>query len=88
MCLYVTIRYCTYLLYIYIELIYQNLTKEFVESLGYSERAYACWQAMIELIFFAPDNLRRQTFYDRVKALEIFWEAEWPRFGEDVCEYI
>jgi hypothetical protein len=43
---------------------------------------------MIELVFFAPDRLHQQTFYDRVIALEIFWEAEWPRFGEDVCEYI
>lgn len=42
---------------------------------------------MIELIFFAPDHLRQQTFYDRVTALEIFWEEEWPRFGEDVCDY-
>ncbi|CAI2166652.1 9087_t:CDS:10 [Funneliformis geosporum] len=50
---------------------------------GYSERAYACWQAMIELVFFTPDHLRQQTFYDRVAALEVFWETEWPRFGED-----
>ncbi|CAB5184578.1 DUF1740-domain-containing protein [Rhizophagus irregularis] len=55
----------------------------FILQSGYSERAYACWQAMIELIFFAPDHLRQQTFYDRVTALEIFWEEEWPRFGED-----
>jgi len=57
-----------------------------VLTIGYSERAYACWQAMIELVFFVPDHLHQQTFYDRVKALEFFWEAEWPRFGEDVCE--
>ncbi|RIA98604.1 NRDE-2, necessary for RNA interference-domain-containing protein [Glomus cerebriforme] len=55
----------------------------FILQSGYSERAYACWQAMIELVFFAPDHLRQQTFYDRVTALEVFWEAEWPRFGED-----
>ncbi|CAG8500244.1 8749_t:CDS:10 [Funneliformis mosseae] len=55
----------------------------FMLQSGYSERAYACWQAMVELVFFAPDHLRQQTFYDRVAALEVFWEAEWPRFGED-----
>ncbi|CAG8482454.1 20197_t:CDS:10 [Rhizophagus irregularis] len=60
-----------------------RMLDDYAKLLGYSERAYACWQAMIELIFFAPDHLRQQTFYDRVTALEIFWEEEWPRFGED-----
>ncbi|CAG8742621.1 212_t:CDS:2, partial [Acaulospora morrowiae] len=50
---------------------------------GYAERAYACWQAMIEFTFFIPESLRNQVFYDRVAAFESFWEAGWARFGED-----
>ncbi|CAG8441268.1 17395_t:CDS:10 [Dentiscutata heterogama] len=55
----------------------------FMLQSGYSERAYACWQAMIELTFFAPKKIQQKDFYDRVVAFENFWEAELPRFGED-----
>ncbi|RIB25556.1 NRDE-2, necessary for RNA interference-domain-containing protein [Gigaspora rosea] len=55
----------------------------FMLQSGYSERAYSCWQAMIELTFFAPKKIQQKDFYDRVVAFENFWEAEWPRFGED-----
>ncbi|CAJ0628949.1 10236_t:CDS:2, partial [Entrophospora sp. SA101] len=46
-----------------------------------SERAYACWQAMVELTFFGPDS-QNPIFYDRIANLENFWESEKPRFGE------
>ncbi|CAG8688736.1 21252_t:CDS:10, partial [Cetraspora pellucida] len=55
----------------------------FMLQSGYTERAYSCWQAMIELTFFAPEEIQQKDFYDRVVAFENFWEAEWPRFGED-----
>ncbi|CAG8553183.1 26237_t:CDS:10, partial [Dentiscutata erythropus] len=55
----------------------------FMLQSGYSERAYSCWQAMIELTFFAPKRIQQKDFYDRVVAFENFWEAELPRFGED-----
>ncbi|CAJ0843961.1 11722_t:CDS:10 [Entrophospora sp. SA101] len=53
----------------------------FMFQSGYTERAYACWQAMIELTFFGPDS-QNPIFYDRIANLENFWESEKPRFGE------
>ncbi|CAG8624543.1 8138_t:CDS:10, partial [Diversispora eburnea] len=55
----------------------------FMYQSGYTERAYSCWQAVMELIFFVPENLQSLDFYDRLIKFESFWEAEWSRFGED-----
>ncbi|CAJ0766732.1 3151_t:CDS:2, partial [Entrophospora sp. SA101] len=49
----------------------------------YTERAYACWQAMIELTFFGPDS-QNPIFYDRIANLENFWESEKPREIDDI----
>ncbi|RHZ61356.1 hypothetical protein Glove_348g24 [Diversispora epigaea] len=55
----------------------------FMYQSGYTERAYSCWQAIMELVLFVPENLQNLDFYDRLIKFESFWEAEWPRFGED-----
>nr|KAJ3418689.1 hypothetical protein HK105_007979 [Polyrhizophydium stewartii] len=50
---------------------------------GYTERAVAACQAMVEFNCFAPAAFARQTFKQRVSLFEDFWETECARFGED-----
>ncbi|CAG8582332.1 2727_t:CDS:10 [Paraglomus occultum] len=54
----------------------------FLRDSGFTEKAYACWQAMMEITFFAPKELHSSNFEDIIEALEEFWGSEKPRFGE------
>ncbi|BGP12676.1 hypothetical protein JCM10213v2_008178 [Rhodosporidiobolus nylandii] len=57
---------------------------------GYSERALASFQALVELNLFRPVSLAAPEPYDRpvawldhlVRQLETFWDSEAPRIGE------
>lgn len=69
---------------------------DLLRSLGYTERALALFQALIELNFFAPpahpwSRLDRSSSPEDVLAaqnelledFELFWDSEAPRIGED-----
>lgn len=49
---------------------------------GYTERAFASFQAMIEITCFKPVNLSNHSFIDLLDELEQFWDGDEPRFGE------
>ncbi|KAI8921618.1 NRDE-2, necessary for RNA interference-domain-containing protein [Entophlyctis helioformis] len=49
---------------------------------GYTERAVASFQALIEFSCFCPGAFGRQTFVQRVGQFEMFWDSECARFGE------
>ena len=49
---------------------------------GYTERAFACYQALIEINLFCPAHLERRPFRERLLHLKKFWEGPSPRFGE------
>lgn len=51
----------------------------FMKQSGYSELATAVWQGMMELNFYRPASIPHDQALD---ALEDFWDAECPRFGE------
>ncbi|ORX41457.1 hypothetical protein BCR36DRAFT_588024 [Piromyces finnis] len=50
---------------------------------GYYEKAISLYQAMIEITFFCPSILKNQSFKVKIQELEVFWENEYPRFGEE-----
>ncbi|OZJ02841.1 hypothetical protein BZG36_03228 [Bifiguratus adelaidae] len=66
----------------------------FMDQSGYNEQAIASMQALFELNFYMPDNLRqlhlhgagKETFEQVLGELEVFWEAEVPRFGEEAAQ--
>jgi len=66
---------------LYTEFSYQTIFHCFV---GFTEKAYACWQAMMEITFFTPNELQSSNFEDITEGLEEFWGSERPRFGEKV----
>jgi hypothetical protein len=51
--------------------------------LGYTERAVAILQAMIEFNCFCPPAFEEQSFFQRVDLFEVFWDSECRRFGEE-----
>lgn len=56
--------------------------------LGYIERAFGCFQAIMEINLFVPRiftmaNLQI-TFAEMLMEFETFWDSEVPRFGEQV----
>ncbi|KAG2181353.1 hypothetical protein INT43_008936 [Umbelopsis isabellina] len=58
----------------------------FLKQSGYVERAFGCYQAIIEMNLFPPRiftmaNLQI-TFDEMVMEFEMFWDSEVPRFGE------
>lgn len=60
---------------------------------GFSEHAVASWQAILEYVFFKPDEFRHQKYQSggaleahAMTAFEDFWESELPRIGEDGSE--
>ncbi|KAK9720413.1 hypothetical protein K7432_004142 [Basidiobolus ranarum] len=55
----------------------------FLKQSGYVERAHACYQAMIELHFFCPEQYYQYSFEEQLDVFEEFWESEVPRFGEN-----
>ncbi|EIW72388.1 hypothetical protein TREMEDRAFT_26535 [Tremella mesenterica DSM 1558] len=60
----------------------------FLKLSGYTERATAIFQAMMEITFFKPDYLRPSfdadlTWFRRLSSeFETFWDTEAPRIGE------
>ncbi|KAK4687670.1 nuclear exosome regulator NRDE2, partial [Tremellales sp. Uapishka_1] len=62
----------------------------FLREAGYTERALATFQALIELTFFKPDHLRPHPsfatdpvyFQGLLDDFEAFWDSEFPRVGE------
>ncbi|KAI9207904.1 NRDE-2, necessary for RNA interference-domain-containing protein [Polychytrium aggregatum] len=50
---------------------------------GYVEQSIACFQALVELNCFCPEKLAALSLDQRLHALEEFWEAGAPRFGEE-----
>ncbi|PPQ67070.1 hypothetical protein CVT25_005671 [Psilocybe cyanescens] len=57
-----------------------------IRNAGYSERAFAMFQAQAELIFNPPPTLIKMSFQVQLSELEEFWESEYPRFGENGAE--
>jgi len=58
----------------------------FLKQSGYIERAFGCFQAVMEINLFPPRiftmaNLQI-TFAEMLMEFETFWESEVPRFGE------
>ncbi|RKP08540.1 NRDE-2, necessary for RNA interference-domain-containing protein [Thamnocephalis sphaerospora] len=49
---------------------------------GYTERAIACYQAVLELAFFGPESSNRQQWDTNLERFEEYWEAMLPRVGE------
>ncbi|WVQ61954.1 uncharacterized protein L199_000087 [Kwoniella botswanensis] len=60
----------------------------FLKQAGYTERALAMFQAIMEITFFKPDHLRISSssahirFDDVLDEFEGFWDTEAPRIGE------
>ncbi|KAK8866141.1 hypothetical protein IAR55_001292 [Kwoniella newhampshirensis] len=62
----------------------------FLKQAGFAERAFAAFQALMEITFFKPDHLRRQPspadrakWFDAVLSeFETFWDSEASRIGE------
>ncbi|OCF54309.1 hypothetical protein L486_08223 [Kwoniella mangroviensis CBS 10435] len=60
----------------------------FLKQAGYTERALAMFQAIMEITFFKPDHLRTSPssaptrFDDILDGYEKFWDTEAPRIGE------
>jgi hypothetical protein len=63
--------------------VYLRLTL-FMQEAGYHEHAEALWQAILEISFFVPPQLRSDITSDAnlVASFEAFWESEVPRIGE------
>ncbi|RWS25571.1 protein NRDE2-like protein [Leptotrombidium deliense] len=57
---------------------------EFLRQCGYSEKAFASWQALIEFNIFKPAVLTDiQPLKEWLQYFEAFWDSGLPRFGED-----
>ncbi|WWC58836.1 uncharacterized protein I303_101380 [Kwoniella dejecticola CBS 10117] len=62
----------------------------FLRQAGYTERAIAAFQALIEITFFKPDQWRSSRtstsshdhFDKTLDGFELFWDSEAPRVGE------
>jgi hypothetical protein len=52
--------------------------------LGYSEKAVASFQAMVELNWNCPESIKKLSFARKRSQLEHYWENELTRFGEKV----
>jgi hypothetical protein len=50
---------------------------------GYTERAAAAFQAIMEINFFRPRQKNLESFDELVDDFETFWDSELPRIGED-----
>lgn len=55
-----------------------------MHQVGHSERAMACFQALIEYNLCTPPELGQEgvSHKDRLEFFETFWDSEVPRFGE------
>ncbi|RUS78263.1 hypothetical protein EGW08_013979 [Elysia chlorotica] len=55
----------------------------FLHMSGYTERAVATFQALIEFNLHCPSSLNLTSTRDRAVQFEKFWESSTPRFGEE-----
>ncbi len=57
----------------------------FLRQMGHSEKAVACFQALVEFNLCCPLELlsAEVTFRERVEFFEAFWDSGIPRFGEE-----
>ncbi|KAI8904431.1 NRDE-2, necessary for RNA interference-domain-containing protein [Gorgonomyces haynaldii] len=53
-----------------------------LKNAGYQERAFAIYQALVELNLFLPADLRDADWEDKMEAMDVFWDMDVPRFGE------
>ncbi len=65
----------------------------FMRESGFSEHAVASWEAVLEYVFFKPEEFQSQKYKsggplesESVSAFQEFWESEVPRIGEDCAE--
>ncbi|ORX37353.1 NRDE-2, necessary for RNA interference-domain-containing protein [Kockovaella imperatae] len=60
----------------------------FMRQAGFVERAFACFQSLMEITLFKPDRLRPPSqpspawFRDLLAEYEVFWDSETARIGE------
>lgn len=54
----------------------------FEKQAGYIEKSIACFQGLIELNFFCPQDM--VSIYQQLKSFEAFWDSEAPRIGDQV----
>ncbi|PLW45322.1 hypothetical protein PCASD_03128 [Puccinia coronata f. sp. avenae] len=54
-----------------------------LKQAGYTERAAAAFQAIMEINFFRPRQKNLESFNELVDDFETFWDSELPRIGED-----
>ena len=62
----------------------------FMQEAGFTERALASWQTLLEIQFFKPEKYRtlrndrsERSSEELVLAFEEYWESEVPRIGDD-----
>ncbi|KIM33854.1 hypothetical protein M408DRAFT_325432 [Serendipita vermifera MAFF 305830] len=55
----------------------------FLREAGFLEQGLAILQAQMELSWFCPEAISLQPLESQLNALEVFWEAEVPRIGEE-----
>ncbi|KAK6069582.1 NRDE2-like protein [Seiridium cupressi] len=55
----------------------------FIADAGYTELATAVWQAVLELHFHRPAALADVSSEAALSSLQIFWESEAPRIGDE-----
>ncbi|TPX33051.1 hypothetical protein SeLEV6574_g08419, partial [Synchytrium endobioticum] len=67
------------------QLLAHNLTRVcyFLAQSGYTERAIACFQAMLEMTCFPPEAVTNASFTQMMLSFEDFWESEVPRVGDE-----
>ena len=63
--------------------IFANLCS-FLQQSGHTEKALACFQALVEFNFYSPDSLTNTDIKHKQKLefFETFWDSGTPRFGE------
>lgn len=63
--------------------IFANLCS-LLQQVGHTEKALACFQAMVEFNFLSPDSLTHTDIKhkQKVEFFETFWDSGTPRFGE------
>lgn len=59
-----------------------SLYSQFLQQAGHSEKAVACYQALIEFNLCCPQELSQEQFKTRLEFFETYWDSGCPRFGE------
>ena len=55
---------------------------QFLQQAGHSEKAVACYQALVEFNLCCPHELSQEQFKTRLEFFETYWDSGCPRFGE------